>query len=167
MEIRLAGVVPNSFVDGPGIRFTIFVQGCPHRCPGCHNPATHDFGGGRTADTDRIFRKITADPLVKGVTFSGGEPFCQSAPLADLGEKLKTAGYHIMCYSGYTFEELLEKSAADRDIRKLLGVIDVLVDGRFVLDERSLELRFRGSRNQRLINVPISLETGKAVTIEL
>ena len=167
MEIRLAGVVPNSFVDGPGIRFTIFVQGCPHRCPGCHNPATHDFGGGRTADTDRIFSKITSDPLVKGVTFSGGEPFCQSAPLADLGEKLKAAGYHIMCYSGYTFEELLEKSAVNGDIRKLLGVIDVLVDGRFVLSERSLELRFRGSRNQRLINVPISLETGKAVTIEL
>ena len=167
MEIRLAGVVPNSYVDGPGIRFTIFVQGCPHRCPGCHNPATHDFGGGRTADTDRIFSKITADPLVKGVTFSGGEPFCQSAPLADLGKKLKAAGYHIMCYSGYTFEELLEKSGQDRDIKKLLGVIDVLVDGRFILAERSLELRFRGSRNQRLINVPISLETGKAVTIEL
>ena len=104
---------------------------------------------------------------MKGVTFSGGEPFCQSAPLADLGEKLKAAGYHIMCYSGYTFEELLEKSAVNGDIRKLLGVIDVLVDGRFVLSERSLELRFRGSRNQRIINVPISLETGKAVTIEL
>ena len=167
MLIKLAGLVPESYVDGPGIRFAIFTQGCPHHCKGCHNPETHDFNGGRTADTDRIFKKITENPLIKGVTFSGGEPFCQPEPLADLGRKLKEKCYHIMCYSGYTFEELLEKGREDSAVMELLSCLDILVDGRFVLSERSLELKFRGSKNQRLIDVPLSLKSGKAVEIEL
>ena len=167
MLIKLAGLVPESYVDGPGIRFAIFTQGCPHHCKGCHNPETHDFNGGRTADTDRIFKKITENPLIKGVTFSGGEPFCQPEPLADLGRKLKEKCYHIMSYSGYTFEELLEKGRDDSAVMELLSCLDILVDGRFVLSERSLELKFRGSKNQRLIDVPLSLKSGKAVEIEL
>ena len=167
MHIRLAGLVPESYVDGPGIRFTIFVQGCPHHCEGCHNPETHDFDGGRLADTDKIFNKIKQFPLVKGVTFSGGEPFCQAEPLSDLGEKLKKDGYHLMSYSGWPFEQLLAKSDKEPYVKKLLGLLDVLVDGRFVLAERSLELKFRGSRNQRLIDVPKSLEKGEPVIIEL
>ncbi len=167
MLIRLAGLVPESYVDGPGIRFTIFVQGCPHNCLGCHNPETHDFSAGRLADTDRIYNKIKQFPLVHGVTYSGGEPFCQPEPLAELGEKLKADGYHLMSYSGWTFEQLLSKSEKESQIKRLLGIIDILVDGRFVLAERSLDLQFRGSRNQRLINVPESLKVGKAVSIEL
>lgn len=167
MLIKLAGIVPESYVDGPGIRFTIFVQGCPHHCDGCHNPETHDFNAGRLADTDRIYNKIRQFPLVHGVTFSGGEPFCQPEPLAELGEKLKADGYHLMSYSGWTFEQLLAKSEKEPQVKRLLGSLDVLVDGRFVLAERSLELKFRGSRNQRLINVPESLAQGKAVTIDL
>ena len=167
MLIKLAGLVPESYVDGPGIRFTIFTQGCPHHCKGCHNPETHDFNGGRTADTNRILKKIRENPLIKGVTFSGGEPFCQAEPLADLGGRLKEMGYHIMSYSGYTFEELLEKSKEDKAVAELLSCLDILVDGRFILEERSLELRFRGSKNQRLIDVPLSLKSGKAVEIEL
>ena len=167
MMIRLAGVVPESYVDGPGIRFTIFVQGCPHHCEGCHNPETHDFAAGRAADTDRIYSKIKQFPLVKGVTFSGGEPFCQPEPLAELAEKLKADGYHVMSYSGWTFEQLLSKSAAEPQVGRLLGLLDLLVDGRFVLAERSLELTFRGSRNQRIIDVPASLAAGKAVTVEM
>lgn len=166
MLIKLAGLVPESFVDGPGIRFTIFTQGCPHKCEGCHNPETHDFNSGRMADVDKIYLKIISNPLVKGVTFSGGEPFCQPEPLAYLSDKLKESGYHIMCYSGYTFEELIEKSKSSTDVKKLLNNLDILVDGPFVLSERSLELNFRGSRNQRLINVPESLRVGKAVVIE-
>ena len=167
MLIRLAGLVTESYADGPGIRFTIFVQGCPHHCEGCHNPETHDFSAGRLADTDKLYSKIKQFPLCKGVTFSGGEPFCQAEPLCDLAEKLKTDGYHLMSYSGWTFEELQKKSVSEPFAGKLLGLLDVLVDGRFVLAERTLELHFRGSRNQRLINVPESLERGKAVTVEL
>ena len=167
MNIKLAGLVPESYVDGPGIRFTIFVQGCPHNCEGCHNPETHDFNAGRLADTDRIYNKIKTFPLVKGVTFSGGEPFCQAEPLAELGEKLKKDGYHLMSYSGWTFEQLLAKGEKEPHVKRLLGLLDILVDGRFVLAERSLELRFRGSRNQRLIDVQKSLEKGEAVIAEL
>lgn len=167
MHIKLAGLVPESYVDGPGIRFTIFVQGCPHHCEGCHNPDTHDFDAGRLADTDRIYSKIKQFPLVHGVTFSGGEPFCQAEPLSDLGEKLKNDGYHLMSYSGWTFEQLMAKSEKEPYVKKLLGLLDILVDGRFVLAERSLELKFRGSRNQRLIDVPKSLEKGEPVIIEL
>lgn len=167
MNIKLAGLVPESYVDGPGIRFTIFVQGCPHNCEGCHNPETHDFNAGRLADTDRIYKKIKQFPLVKGVTYSGGEPFCQAEPLAELGEKLKADGYHLMSYSGWTFEQLLAKSEREPQVKRLLGLLDVLVDGRFVLAERTLELHYRGSRNQRLIDVPESLEKGEAVTVDL
>lgn len=167
MLIRLAGLVPESMVDGPGIRFTIFTQGCPHKCEGCHNPETHDFNSGRLADVDKIFSKIIANPLIKGVTFSGGEPFCQPESLAYLAALLKEKGYHVMSYSGYTFEELIEKGKSNEHIKNLLSRLDVLVDGRFVLAERSLELRFRGSRNQRVLDVPESLRTGKAVTVEI
>lgn len=167
MLIRLAGIVPESYVDGPGIRFTIFVQGCPHNCEGCHNPETHDFSGGRMADTDKILEKIKDFPIVKGVTFSGGEPFCQAAALSELGAELKKRGYHVMSYSGYTFEELLKRAESDKDTVALLGCLDLLVDGRFVLAQRTLELKFRGSRNQRIIDVKESLKQGKAVTVEI
>ncbi len=167
MLIKLAGLVPESFVDGPGIRFTIFTQGCPHNCEGCHNPETHDFNGGRLADADKIIEKIISNPLVKGVTFSGGEPFCQPEPLAYIAERLKAKDFHIMSYSGYTFEELLEKGKSNKYIAALLNNLDILVDGRFVLSERSLELKFRGSRNQRIIDVSKSIEAGKAIEVEI
>ncbi len=167
MLIKLSGLVPESFVDGPGIRFTIFTQGCPHRCKGCHNPETHDFDGGRMADVDKIFDKISENPLVKGVTFSGGEPFSQPEPLSYLAKKLKNKGYHVMSYSGYTFEQLCDMSKENCHIKELLENIDILVDGPFILSERSLELRFRGSKNQRIIDVHKSLNIGKAVTVEI
>ena len=167
MLIRLAGLVPESFVDGPGIRFAVFTQGCPHNCEGCHNPETHDPDGGRLADTDRIYEKIKQYPLVKGVTFSGGDPFCQPEPLYDLAVKLKEDGYHVMSYTGWTFDQLMKKSEKEEFVGKLLGQLDLLVDGRFVLAERTLELPFRGSRNQRIIDVPESLRKGEAVTVEL
>ena len=167
MLIKLAGIVPESYVDGPGIRFTVFVQGCPHHCKGCHNPETHDFNGGRLADVDKIFGKITKDPLIKGVTFSGGEPFCQPEPLNYLEGLLKKKCYHVMSYSGYTFEELLKMSEENSDIKGLLEKLDILVDGRFELSQRSLELKFKGSRNQRLIDVPKSLKEGRVVLCEI
>ncbi|MCH5324171.1 MAG: anaerobic ribonucleoside-triphosphate reductase activating protein [Eubacterium sp.] len=168
MNIRIAGTVPESIVDGPGIRYTIFTQGCPHHCEGCHNPETHDFNGGRLAETDKIYEHIVKDPLLRGVTYSGGDPFCQPAPLYDLGKKLKeNTKLDIMIYTGYTFEQLLKMAESDSDVKGLLSVADIIVDGKFILSQRSLELKFKGSSNQRIIDVPASLKTGKVVLKEL
>ena len=166
MEIRIAGTVEDSIVDGPGLRFVVFTQGCPHHCEGCHNPETHDFSGGRLTDTDLLYEQCMENPLCGGVTFSGGEPFCQPQALWELGSRLKAAGKHLMCYSGWTFEELLEKAQHEEYTGKLLSILDVLVDGRFDISKRSLSLQFRGSTNQRLINVPASLKAGCAVIAE-
>lgn len=166
MEIRIAGTVEDSIVDGPGLRFVVFVQGCPHRCEGCHNPETHDFSGGRMTDTNALFEQCMEDPLCGGVTFSGGEPFCQPEALYELGSRFKAEGKHLMCYSGWTFEELLKKAETEEFTGKLLGILDILVDGRFDLAKRSLSLKYRGSANQRLIDVPASLKAGCAVFAE-
>lgn len=162
MDIRIAGTVEDSIVDGPGLRFVVFVQGCPHNCEGCHNPETHDFSGGKLTTTDELYDICMENPLCSGVTFSGGEPFCQPEALFELGNRFKAVGKHLMCYSGWTFEELMIKSEREEYVGKLLGILDVLVDGRFEISKRSLSLRFRGSTNQRLIDVPASLLQGKA-----
>ena len=158
--LSIAGTVGESIVDGPGLRYTVFTQGCPHHCPGCQNPQTHDFAGGREFTVEALLRDICRNPLVSGVTFSGGEPFCQPEPLYLLAVELKKKGKHLMAYSGYTFEELL--ALDDPFVRKLLEQIDLLVDGRYVEAERNLELRFRGSANQRILDVPASLAAGEA-----
>ncbi len=165
--VRLAGYIRESIVDGPGLRFTIFTQGCPHNCKGCHNPDTHDFGSGFDCDISKLEAEIKKNPLLSGVTFSGGEPFCQSAPLAELGKAIKSSGLNIIVYSGFTFEELDEKSKSDNGIDELLKVSDFLIDGRFILSERDLRLRFRGSRNQRIIDLKESLKNGLPVVCEL
>lgn len=153
--LRIAGIIGESIVDGPGIRFVVFTQGCPHHCPGCHNPQTHAFDGGELVDIDKLAKKILEDPLVSGVTFSGGEPFCQAEALAELAKELRAHGKHIMTYTGYTWEQLQELE--DPAVHTLLSYTDILVDGRFVEAERDLSLRFRGSRNQRLLDVQKSL----------
>lgn len=168
MKIRIAGIAGESIVDGPGFRYTIFTQGCPHHCKGCHNPQTHDFSGGYLADTDDFLKEINADPLLDGVTFSGGEPFCQCKPLAELAEKINALPrkLNIISYTGYTFEYLLENADKIEGCRNLLQSIDYLVDGRFIEEQRSLELKFRGSRNQRFLDVKKSLAQGRAVLAE-
>ena len=166
MEIRIAGTVQDSIVDGPGLRYVVFVQGCPHCCAGCHNPQTHDFSGGRLTDTDALFDECVENPLTMGVTFSGGEPFSQAEALYELGTRLKQRGYNLMCYSGWTFEELLKKAETDEFVGKLLGILDTLVDGRFQLSRRSLTLKFRGSTNQRILDVKKSLAAHNAIEAE-
>lgn len=166
MEIRIAGTVEDSIVDGPGLRFVVFTQGCPHHCDGCHNPETHDFAGGKVTTTDALFEQCMENPLCSGVTFSGGEPFCQSEALYELGSRFKSAGKHLMCYSGWTFEELLAKAQREESVGKLLSIADVLVDGKFDISKRSLSLQYRGSSNQRLINVQESLKTGTTVVYD-
>lgn len=161
--LRIAGVVKESIVDGPGIRFTIFCQGCPHKCEGCHNVQTHDFAGGYDCSLEKIMDAIESNPLLQGVTFSGGEPFCQSQPFADLAEAIKGKGLNIVAYSGWTFEQLMEKAIDDENIIRMLSNIDILIDGPFILDKKDLSLLFRGSSNQRIIDVPKSLDEGKAI----
>ncbi|MBR1422486.1 MAG: anaerobic ribonucleoside-triphosphate reductase activating protein [Ruminococcus sp.] len=168
MQLRIAGRVGESIVDGPGIRYALFVQGCPHHCEGCHNPETWSFDGGELIDTDTLFEEITSDPLLDGVTYSGGEPFCQCAALAELSDKIRAfKGFplNIISYTGFTFEELVDKSTIDNGYMELLKRLDILVDGRFVLAQRTLELPFRGSENQRYIDVQASLRSGVAVEV--
>lgn len=164
--LRLSGIADESIVDGPGFRLTVFTQGCPHGCPGCHNPQTHDFSGGYLADPAEVAARYRRNPLLRGVTLSGGEPFCQALPLAALCAELRAAGADVWAYSGYTFEQLAGPEAPPH-ARELLALCDVLVDGRFELSLRNLELLYRGSENQRIIDVPRSLAAGRAVLLEL
>ena len=158
--LDLSGIVSDSIVDGPGIRTTIFSQGCPHHCEGCHNPETWAFGCGTQVPAEAIVDIVKSNPLCRGVTFSGGEPFSQAADFAKLAEMLKEQGYEVASYSGYTFEELLNGT---EDQKTLLQSIDILIDGPFLQAEKSLEIAFRGSRNQRILDVKKSLAAGKAV----
>lgn len=164
--LKLAGVIKESIVDGPGIRFTVFVQGCPHHCPGCHNPQTWAYEGGSEASPGKIIAEMNKNPLLRGVTLSGGEPFCQSKALAELAEaahKEPLPGgrrYDVVAYTGFTFEQLLKKSKKEPEIRALLKETDLLVDGPFIEELKSYDLLFKGSSNQRLIDVKASLESG-------
>ena len=160
MKLRIAGTVNDSIVDGPGLRYAVFTQGCPHDCPGCHNPQTHDFSGGKDIDTSEILAQIRKNPLLEGLTLTGGEPFCQCTACIALAQGAHAHGLNVWCYSGYTFEELINGKA---EWRLLLQNIDVLVDGPFLLEKRSLDCRFRGSSNQRLIDVPKSLMANRAI----
>ncbi len=165
--LRIAGLVNDSIVDGPGIRFTVFVQGCPHACEGCHNPQTWDFEAGRDATLDEIVERIRHNPLLDGVTFSGGEPFCQAKPLAELGKRIKDMGLGLITYTGYVYEYLLSHANEENGYMELLKVTDILIDGPFVLSKKSLELDFRGSSNQRIIDVRQSLAQGNTVEAAL
>ena len=164
MRISLSGITGDSIVDGPGLRLTIFTQGCLHHCPGCHNPQTHDPEGGSWADTEDILAAAAENPLLDGITLSGGDPFLQPVPCLALAEGAHKIGLNVWTYTGYTWEALLEEN--DTEKLALLKEPDVLVDGPFLLAERSLELRFCGSRNQRLIDVKKSLAEGKVVLWE-
>jgi anaerobic ribonucleoside-triphosphate reductase activating protein len=165
MDIRIAGTVNDSIVDGPGIRFTIFTQGCPHNCEGCHNPQTHSFDGGTIVDSGELLEKIRSNPLLDGVTFSGGEPFCQAKALAELGREIKKSGLNIVTYTGYDFEQLYENRSKN-GWGELLEVTDFLIDGKFILAQKDWQIRFRGSSNQRYLDCHVSLESGKAVEVE-
>ncbi|MBE5799382.1 MAG: anaerobic ribonucleoside-triphosphate reductase activating protein [Clostridiales bacterium] len=159
MNIRLAGIVPESIVDGPGYRLAVFVQGCPHACPGCHNPKTHDFAGGYLADTAEIIARLGKNPLVRGVTLSGGEPMMQAKALREVASAAKEKGLSVWCYTGYTLEYLQQEGNPDR--MALLEAVDVLVDGPYLAHERSLDLLYCGSKNQRLIDMNATRAAGE------
>lgn len=163
MNLRLAGCKTDSIVDGPGIRMAVFVQGCSHRCPGCHNPETHDPSGGYDVSVSSLVEIISRSSPIDGVTLSGGEPFEQAAPAAALAVSVAKCGLDLVIYSGYTFEELWVKSIDDRNTAILLETGLLLIDGPFILQEQDLTLPYRGSRNQRLIDLPNSMKAGKAI----
>lgn len=160
-RIRVAGIVNDSITDGPGLRFTLFMQGCPKNCPGCHNQSTIPLEGGTLYSTQDIMEKIKKNPMLSGVTFSGGEPMLQAEALIGLAKKIKAEGLNLAIYTGYTFEELLEKS--DSSQLELLWIADTIIDGPFMLDRISLSLKFRGSANQRILDLKKSLSQGQAV----
>jgi anaerobic ribonucleoside-triphosphate reductase activating protein len=161
--LRIAGILRESIVDGPGIRLTVFTQGCKHRCPGCHNPQTHDFAGGEQVEADTILRQIKRNPLLDGITLSGGEPFEQAEACSELARAVHGLKLNVMTYSGYTFEELLAGMPERPGWKALLEETDILVDGRFELARKSLMLKFRGSENQRILDVKKTLREGKAI----
>ena len=165
-SLNLCGTEPESIVDGPGFRFVVFTQGCPHHCPGCHNPQSHPFEGGYRASVDELFEAIRENPHLAGVTFSGGEPFCQPAPLALLGQRVKRElGKSVMTYTGYTLEQL--QAMEDPAVQALLETTDILVDGRYEQNLRDLTLLFRGSENQRLIDMNATRARGQVVLLDL
>ena len=149
--IKVCGIEPESIVDGPGFRYVLFVQGCSHHCKGCHNPESWATDAGEDMTVGEIFAEIKSNPNLGGVTFSGGEPFEQVEPLLTLARMIKAEGLHLMSYSGYTLEELEGRGDAATD--ELLGLLDMLVDGPYIEDERNLTLIYRGSENQRVIDM--------------
>lgn len=165
-SIRLAGIIRESIVDGPGLRFTVFCQGCPHGCEGCHNPDTHDFDGGYDCEISKIVAAIDENPLLDGVTFSGGEPMCQPEAFLNLAREIKKRNLNIVIYTGFTLEELQEKAETNDAVRQLLQLTDLLIDGPFVQKQRDLTLLFRGSSNQRVIDMKQTLEEGKICLAE-
>ena len=165
MKVRLASdIYYDSIVDGPGLRMVIWTQGCIHNCYKCHNPQTHNLDVGIIVDTDYIIEKIKGLKLQKGITLSGGEPFLQPKALSIISKAAKENNLDVWAYTGFTFEQLTSRSNhLYLDNVNLLKYIDVLVDGKFIFEEKNIELKFRGSSNQRIINVQKSLADNEVV----
>ncbi len=165
MKIRISGIESESIVDGPGFRYVVFTQGCFHNCLGCHNPQTHDPSKGYFMEIDDIIKEMKKNPLLRGVTLSGGEPFLQPKECSEIAKRVKELKMNVICYTGYRLEELLELKKNNSDVEDLLNNIDILIDGRFILSERDLTLKFRGSRNQRIIDLKETFKQNKVVEI--
>ena len=165
MVVRLAAdIQPDSILDGSGIRTVIWFQGCLHNCEGCQNPETHDLNGGIVFDVDEIKKKIKKLKYQNGITLSGGDPFFQPEAAFEIAKFAKSIGLNIWAYTGFTYEALLN---GDKKRLELLKLVDVLVDGKFIMDKKSLNCKFRGSTNQRLIDVKKSLENGGVVLYDV
>ena len=164
--IRLSGIAYESLVNGPGVRRVFFSQGCKHNCVGSFNPDTHDFNGGQLMNMDKLIEDVLINPIIKGITFSGGDPIEQADKFAYMAKAFKKVNLNIWCYTGYLFEELLEMSKEKVGIRELINNIDVLVDGKFEIKKKEEGLRFKGSTNQRIIDVKASLLNRHIVILE-
>lgn len=164
-QIRIAGIVQESIVDGPGIRLVVFAQGCKHHCLGCHNPETHSFEGGQLITIEELLGMMKRNPLLDGITLSGGDPFEQAIAFAELARETRKIGLNVVTYTGYTYEYLEKTSSVREDWAALLNETDILVDGRFELEKKSLMLKFRGSENQRIIDVKRTRKENKLIMI--
>ena len=162
-DIRLAGIVYESLVNGDGIRRVFFSQGCSHNCKGCFNPETHDFNGGKDLDMNELIKDVLKNPILKGVTFSGGDPFERAEEFAYMAKEFKKENINIWSYTGYTFEYIMDNLDKRIGWTDLINNIDVLVDGRFEEDKKIDGLKFRGSSNQRVIDVKESLTKNKII----
>lgn len=165
-DIRLSGIAYESLVNGPGIRRVFFSQGCKHNCKGCFNPDTHDFNGGENRNMDELIESVLDNPMIKGVTFSGGDPLEQAEKFAYMAKAFKKNNLNIWCYTGYTYEYIREHKDENNGWNELLNNIDVLVDGKFEEENMQEDLKFRGSTNQRIIDIKESLNHGKIVTLD-
>ncbi len=161
-KIRLAEPIEtDSIVDGPGLRTVIWLQGCPHHCPGCHNPKTHAYDGGFEKTISEIVDQLNSLNLQDGITFTGGEPLVQAEAMLAILKKIDKT--NVWLYSGFSFEEILQMAEKKQSVKELLAYIDVLVDGKFLISQKTLQSKFKGSKNQRIINVPASLARKKIV----
>lgn len=165
--MRLSGITPESIVDGPGLRYVIFAQGCLHHCPHCQNQKTWDLNAGKEYTVRQVIRlfKKQKTTAIRGVTFSGGDPFLQAGELAQAAQAARQLGWDIVTYTGYTYEQLIGKN--NNDINNLLAAIDILIDGRYIHELRTADLPYRGSSNQRMINMPETLKTGQIILLDL
>ena len=163
MKLQVSGIIPDSIVDGPGLRMTVFTQGCPHHCPGCHNVDTHPFSGGKFIDTAEITAQIDKNPLLDGITLSGGEPFAQALACLEIAQAAKARGLHVITYTGYTFEELVGNNEPAANL--LISNSDWLIDGPFFLEQKTYSLPWRGSFNQRILNGQESIIRKQAIPI--
>jgi len=166
MEIRIYGLVNDSIVDGPGLRFSVFTQGCHHHCPGCHNPESHDPEGGTVYTVDEVIAQMTANPLLDGITLTGGDPMYDPEKTANLlyslyirlGDRWKQL--NVWLYTGYKWEQLMDHYQKNNDVGRILALTDVVVDGKFLEHYADARLAFRGSYNQRMIDVRQSMKCG-------
>lgn len=163
-KIRLSGIIPESIVDGPGLRYVLFTQGCLKNCYMCHNPKTRALDKGYLKSIRKIKKEIKKNPLIKGVTFSGGEPFLQSSKCYKIAQYAKKLGLDIISYSGYYIDEIIKRN--DKNQIKFLNILDYLIDGPFEYDKLSLDLLFRGSSNQRIIDIKKTLKENKLITVD-
>ena len=165
--INLSGIAYESLVNGPGMRRVFFAQGCKHNCKGCFNPDTHDFNGGEERDMDELIRDTLSNPILRGVTFSGGDPWEQADKFAYMAKAFKDKGLDIWCYTGYTYEYIIENKDNVLGWNELLNNIDVLVDGKFEEEKMQDGLKFKGSINQRIIDVKESIRLNEIIIMDL
>ena len=167
MNMRLASTIQtDSIVDGEGIRAVIWMQGCSHNCLGCHNPSTHDFNGGFLVDVEEVKKELETLTDIDGITLSGGDPLFQVDASLEIARYAHQLGLNVWCYTGFTFEQLLTMMKVNKNLEKLLKNIDVLIDGKFEIDKLSYEVSFRGSKNQRILDIASSLKEKRPIEIE-